>query len=375
MAPPTLLEKLLGTTPRERVLMRRTLLATTVYLVTNILRAAGWLWGDIPRDTFVELLIFEFCGVTTFLTLQRSGWSNRFADPTMTLAQICFALSALTLSYALLDMSRGATLQIICLILAFGMYRLSPTQIFLSGLFAVSMLVATLIILDHMQTQRIDIAKQTLNIALAAVILPVLSYIGQQVSLMRRKQIQQREELSEALRRLEELAMRDALTGLVNRRCIMGMLDAELKRSQRTGQRFCLAMLDIDFFKRVNDNYGHQAGDAVLIGLAQAAAAALRNTDVIARWGGEEFLLMLTCTTAEFAQTPLTRLCQGLADHNWNGVLPADEKITLSVGLAEFEPSETLDSLIARADQALYAAKSGGRNRITVATHGNGVSA
>lgn len=346
-------------------------MGSAVYLAMNIVRTIGWALGAIPGEIQLFLFSYELCGTLMFLLLLRSGWSKRLADPAMTLAQILFALSSLMISYALLEVTRGATLQLACLILAFGMYHLSSKQIFFSGLFAVGMLVATLFILERLHSQRIDIGPQALNITLATATLLLLAYIGQQVSKMRHKQVQQGKDLSEALRKLQELAMRDALTGLINRRCILDMLGSELKHSQRTGQRFCVAMVDVDFFKRVNDSFGHQAGDAVLVGLAREAALALRKTDIIARWGGEEFLVLLPSTTNEFAKTPLTRLSHQLAHRDWAGALPADTQITLSIGIAESVPDESLDALIARADQALYAAKSSGRNRIAIAPASN----
>jgi diguanylate cyclase len=371
----TLSDRILGTDPKLRKMVRRTLFGAAVYLAITVLRVVAWFWGAMPGDGVAFLFVYEFSGVILFVVLQRTGWSKRFADPAMTLAQILFALGSLTISYALLEITRGASLQLSCLILVFGMYYLSPKQIFFSGLLAVGMLVAMLFVLDRFQLHSIDIGKQTLNIVLATVVLPVLSYIGQQVSTMRRKQIQQGKDLTEALRQLEQMAMRDTLTGLINRRCIMDMLGSELKRSQRTGQRFCLAVLDIDFFKRVNDTYGHNAGDAVLIGLAADATLALRKTDVIARWGGEEFLLMLPNTTTEFAQKTLSRLSLGFAAHDWAEVLPAGEQITVSMGLAESEPNESLEILIARADKALYAAKSNGRDCVVIAESGKDFSA
>jgi diguanylate cyclase (GGDEF)-like protein len=365
----------LGKDEHLRRLIKRALPGFLVYAAMNVLRVVGWALGAIPGEMVVIVAVFDVLGMSTFYTLQRSGYALRLKDPGMTLAQILFALSSIILCYALIEITRGAALQLICLTLVFAMYRLSPRQIFLSGLASVVMLVGTLMALWKLQPQNINMTQQVFNIALAAFIIPVLSLVGQQVGAMRRKQIQQGRDLTEALKRLEELAMRDALTGLLNRRCVLEMLGTELKRSQRTGQRFCLAMLDIDFFKRVNDTHGHAAGDAVLVGLAQDAGLALRKTDVMARWGGEEFLLLLPQTATEFAKIPLQRLAQLLAEHDWQGVLPATERVTVSIGLAESDPDETLDELIGRADAALYEAKAGGRNRICVAAARSGAAA
>jgi diguanylate cyclase (GGDEF)-like protein len=159
------------------------------------------------------------------------------------------------------------------------------------------------------------------------------------------------------------------LTGLFNRRSLDARLDQELKRHMRHREGFCLLMADLDHFKKVNDTYGHLAGDAVLRRAAQALQAGLRTTDFLARYGGEEFAVILPHTGQSQAWMLAERLRRRVAA---GGVRYAGRSIpvTVSIGLASFTPGQaaTPASLLGLADQALYAAKSAGRNRVSIAT-------
>jgi diguanylate cyclase (GGDEF)-like protein len=148
---------------------------------------------------------------------------------------------------------------------------------------------------------------------------------------------------------------------------MMDVLTQHQRRLVRSGHhRFCLAILDIDHFKRINDTHGHGVGDEVLRGFAQAAESVLRETDVLARWGGEEFLVLLNDTQPGQANIGLERLRELLEKVSLVPHLP-DLKPTFSSGLTAYELSEPLHSCIERADQALYRAKSNGRNRTETA--------
>jgi len=166
------------------------------------------------------------------------------------------------------------------------------------------------------------------------------------------------------VRRLQGLSMHDALTGLPNRRAIEQALQREWQRWQRHGTHFGVVAIDLDLFKRVNDTHGHLAGDDLLTQVGQHLAAAVRNVDVLARTGGEEFLVLVPDTTPEGAMQAAERLRHsvGAAPFTVNQVgLP----ITISLGVALVRPADAdLRALLARADRALYAAKAGGRNRV-----------
>jgi len=164
--------------------------------------------------------------------------------------------------------------------------------------------------------------------------------------------------------RLRELAMQDELTGLYNRRHFLELAEAELARVRRTGAPLSVAMLDIDHFKRVNDFFGHAAGDHVLRDLARAMRETLRGSDVPARFGGEEFVVLLTDTTLDGAMAVTERLRERVGRSEVTLGHGRVARITVSAGVAELGTSERLDSLLERADAALYRAKAEGRDRI-----------
>ncbi len=172
--------------------------------------------------------------------------------------------------------------------------------------------------------------------------------------------------LRDANDRLAELATRDPLTGIYNRRAFMERLDQEWSAALRHGQPFCVLMLDLDHFKEVNDTYGHLVGDIVLREVAQRAQGVLRETDMLARYGGEEFVILTSHTDAAHAQVAAERIrvAVGNTPVILDGVVI---QVTVSIGLSQADPQkETQTSLFNRTDSALYAAKAGGRNRVMV---------
>ncbi len=172
--------------------------------------------------------------------------------------------------------------------------------------------------------------------------------------------------LKEAYKRIEELAELDELTGSYNRRCIMRMLDEEIARAGRNGAPCSIALIDLDWFKRINDAFGHPTGDEVLRTFAITMFANIRGIDRFGRYGGEEFLLVLPDMSTDNAVRALDRLRAIIAELDWSAFSP-DMSVTISAGVATLKPEETPDTFLARADSALYAAKARGRNRIASA--------
>ncbi|MES2127364.1 MAG: GGDEF domain-containing protein [Pseudomonadota bacterium] len=185
-----------------------------------------------------------------------------------------------------------------------------------------------------------------------------------------RQEVQEAEQrihaLEAKLQHMSELVREDQLTGSLNRRGLDDVFERETSRSDRRGTPLCIAMLDLDDFKRLNDNYGHLAGDAALKHLVKIVKGTLRSIDVIARFGGEEFLILLPETTVEAASATMTRLQRELTKHFF---MHDNEKvlITFSAGVALRVPNEDQASLVQRADKAMYQAKQTGKNRVVVA--------
>jgi diguanylate cyclase (GGDEF)-like protein len=162
------------------------------------------------------------------------------------------------------------------------------------------------------------------------------------------------------LKRLDEVATHDQLTGAWNRRQFDELLVRELARARRYNQPLSLIMFDIDHFKNVNDTYGHLAGDDVLAALSVYVSANIRDTDTFARWGGEEFILIVPGVDVGGAARQAEKL-RALIEH---GDFGAVGWITCSFGVTQFRADDTPDDLTRRVDTAMYAAKRGGRNRV-----------
>jgi diguanylate cyclase (GGDEF)-like protein len=171
----------------------------------------------------------------------------------------------------------------------------------------------------------------------------------------------------EATAELRRMATTDALTGLWNRRHLLERLESETARSLRNGRPLCLASIDVDHFKRVNDLHGHPAGDEALRVLARLCREALRGSDVVGRMGGEEFAILMPETDRDQARLVCERLREKVARTPVPLPSGAALTVTLSTGIALMAGEEASDKLISRADSALYGAKAEGRNRVKLA--------
>ncbi len=158
---------------------------------------------------------------------------------------------------------------------------------------------------------------------------------------------------------MSEIANTDSLTGLRNRRNMYQYLEAEYNRSRRSGNTFAVFVMDVDHFKKVNDEFGHARGDQALVNLARLLEEVLRSYDLLARWGGEEFLVLAPDTTFVEAKELAHRIVTSVS----NRTLLENIPLTISAGFTVNRPSDTIDTIISRADKALYKAKTKGRNR------------
>jgi diguanylate cyclase (GGDEF)-like protein len=178
----------------------------------------------------------------------------------------------------------------------------------------------------------------------------------------------QTKDLTEANQRLAELASRDPLTEIFNRRAFLEFAERDVELARRSGRAVSLLMIDIDHFKRVNDSFGHSAGDEVLRSVVRHIGIELRDGDLFARMGGEEFVVLMPDTDRAAAQLVAERLLQAVASGDHMIRRDGTMSITVSIGLADGTPPESVQDLINRADNALYRAKDSGRNRVIVAS-------
>lgn len=320
--------------------------------------------GTIP--TLLPTAFF-LCGIALigfFAILSETHVNDRFEDHYLTVLQVGghvaiqlgFLLAAPQIGYAFLNV----------LFLVFGVAALQMTSRQAAVAWTLTAVgVAPIFLLTRIP---IGLPVATSSERLAAVLCFVLTvgqcaFVGRYGDSMRKRLHKRGVELSEAYQRIEELAELDELTGSFNRRCIMRMLDDEIARAQRSNTPCTIALIDLDWFKRINDAHGHPVGDEVLRTFAITVFANIRSIDRFGRYGGEEFLLILPATLDIAAHRALDRLRMIVADLDWS-TIARDMRVTVSAGVVTLRPGESADSILARADVALYQAKNLGRNRI-----------
>jgi diguanylate cyclase (GGDEF)-like protein len=351
---------------RRRVGQRRQMLivqAVSCSLITSVLLIycyAGTVSIVIPSVYFLTGIGL----IGFFVVLSEAHVNDRFEDHYLTIFQVgghvalqlMFLLAAPEIGYAFLS--------VLFLIFGFGALRMTSRQATIAWTLT-TMGLAPIFLLTNTP---IGMPVATDIERFAAMLCYILTigqcaFVGLYGSSLRKMLYNRSFELKEANRRIEELAELDELTGSLNRRCIMRMLDQEVSRAQRTKAPCSIALIDLDWFKRINDTYGHPTGDEVLRTFAITVFANIRNFDRFGRFGGEEFLLVLPDTPQETASRILDRLRAIIAELDWSA-FSAGMQVTVSAGIATLNPNETSDAILARADRALYAAKAQGRNRI-----------
>ena len=362
-----LLDALLTTEPVQRLRLAHAGLAILV-MVAGVTAMQYFAWvGVAPGWQVPAWSLVTLVGALLFFALIRSGWSRRLADPSITVPQMIFALTSGAVAYTLLGAGRGAVFPIVMVILMFGMFVVSPRQMRWLSVYAVLLFGAAMAFMVARNPRVYVPTVEIGHFLLVATMMPAMSLLAGRLSRLRHRSRLQRAELAQALARLREHSTRDELTGLVNKRHMLELMEQEHKRCVRSGQSFCLAMLDIDRFKPVNEAHGYAVGDAVLRAVAQEALRHVRLSDMLSRWGGEEFVLMMSDTRAPLARGGLERLSQKVAALRiLHG--PAAVGITLSSGLAEHHAGETVAQTLERAERALGEAKAQGYDRVVVAS-------
>ena len=210
---------------------------------------------------------------------------------------------------------------------------------------------------------RVELLLLAVSFALIALRTTMLGYYG---SAMRMRLYKVNWALGQAKNDAEQLAASDPLTGALSRRAIVPLIEKSLKRNARRGIPSCVAMIDLDWFKTINDRFGHVAGDKVLRRVVDCVQQCLRTSDVIGRYGGEEFVLLLQGADELSGARLVKRVRGAVSSADWSDIAPG-LKVSVSCGIASIRITDTLDSVLTRADQALYEAKRGGRDQLRVA--------
>jgi diguanylate cyclase len=325
--------------------------------------AVFWLVDLVDTPTLTGAAVFVLISGAVFYTLIRSGWNIRLRDPSMTLPLTMTAITTM-----LVVMFFAPATQIIYApftfgAMAFSALRLSGRTLMAIGLCAL-MGNGVVVVLHHLMRNNPSLLQlELLHLLVLAVTLPVFALLAIRIR-----------SLSHALasagakiESIEKSAQRDPLTGCYNRKFVFAKLEELRRLADQNDQPLCLAVLDIDHFKDVNDTVGHLGGDAVLRSFAQLCGGAVRDNDIFGRYGGEEFLLILPATSLLSALDTCERIRALVEHHNWR--VPSRSPITVSIGVTRYAPLESALEFFSRTDAAMYQAKQGGRNQVIAQEH------
>jgi diguanylate cyclase (GGDEF)-like protein len=341
--------------------MRRYLMAagTSLLLCLTLLILA--FVGRLPWRVAIEGSMAILALIVLFYVLFRTGLNRRFADPSLTTEQLGAALILLAFLMTHAGPARSSLMLFYPVAMLFGVLRLGSRRLMTLAFLA---LIAhgTMLALLMAREPQLDRGALLTEFAVLVVVLPWFAAMGGYVNRLRTRLSDSNRDLKRAFDRIEQLAVRDALTGSYNRRFLMDCLDGERSRAERLGTPFSVCLVDLDHFKAINDSLGHAAGDAVLKKLPALAAAGLRAIDVFGRFGGEEFLLILPGASLEGARAAAERVRRSIEAARFGAL--GERAVTVTVGVAEHGKGEEIAALLARADRALYAGKAGGRNRV-----------
>lgn len=351
---------------RQRRRLVVVLMTACIYTVSIVLLLCG-----AQRRIFVagwaeELALSCAMVASVFYAVIRSGLNLVFREPSLAFAQAACAQTLVAAAYAVTNEAHAATLSLSALVMVFGMFEIRTRHVWMLMGYTIVLMGA---VMCWCAVRRPDIYRPELQLmyfAVIATILPAISSLSEQLRRLRERLKSQKAELEVALRTLRHAATTDELTGLPNRRQLLALLTEHINRARRNGAPFAVALADLDYFKHINDTYGHRVGDDVLVGFARHARTHLRSTDTVGRWGGEEFLIILAGPGPAELHLGIERL-RGALRSSAFGPQGSALRVTFSAGIAHYADGESVDRLVDRADKALYAAKRAGRDRSVTA--------
>jgi diguanylate cyclase (GGDEF)-like protein len=332
----------------QGVRFRRYLIAAGTSLMVVFLLGVCVLAGVLARRPFAIAAGVVLVSIATFYFMIRSGLNRRARDPSLTVPMMLAAICVVTYALYHLGAVRTVFLLVYPMIMFFGVLRLGTGPLLLVGAF-IMCAYALVVRLIAEQPARLDpMTIELLRGLVLATVLVWFSFMGGYVHELRK--------------RLRESGY-DRLTGIYTRGRVLDVLAREKIRYERGAGPLCVCLVDVDQFKDINDTLGHRAGDLALQAIAQIAHHELRVIDVIGRYGGDEFLLVLIQTGLEGARECAERIRGRIALSDCIGN-DTHRQVTVSSGVTQHRQGESLLDTLQRADAALYRAKTAGRNRV-----------
>lgn len=355
----------------QRLRLHRFSLAAASYVVGGaLLLAVSILGSDLVPITPIVAFGFMALAIAAnaiFYLLFRSDINLRFADPSLTIPQMVVGVLLITYLIYFAGPYRGLLSIFYLALMTFGLFHLNTRQLLGVSAFTVAAFAFMSVLLEIRHPDAASLVDLVAQMLVLGGLLPWFAVLGGHISTLRRRLVEGNRRLEQALAQIREIAIRDDLTGTFNRRHLMDLIMHQKAVADRGSYRFSLCMLDLDHFKRINDEYGHLIGDRALQAVAEILGQQVRVGDIVGRFGGEEFVILLSETPLQAAAETAERLRQQIEQHTV-AALPEGVAITASIGVTEYLAREPIEAALSRADRALYRAKAAGRNCVRVET-------
>jgi len=350
---------------KQRIIIIRTLMAMGGAGAFSLLLLycfyQGLFRGSLS-DIFMILAV-GWAGYIAIFVFILTGVNQRFKDNGMTLLQITWVTAVLMVSVYYIDQVRMLFLMLYLMVMLFAAFRLRLDGFLFITVIAIFGYGSVILLLSRIHPQTLDLKIEITQWLGFAFTLGGFSIVGSELSTLRQMLKSRNVQLHDALKKVNEMAITDELTGIFNRRHIMDVLRYQKSMADRGDYIFVVCYADLDHFKQVNDKFGHSTGDIVLQKFAVLTKEVIREVDYIARFGGEEFLLILVKTSLPDAVVVSERIRKSIGKFSFGDLSP-DLHMTVSIGVAAYQSGEQIEDLLDRADAALYRAKESGRNRV-----------
>lgn len=364
----------------ERRLARRHCMSALAISVLHTIICLFFLRGgyfEAGYIVFAQLFGVIWLGNLLLVALVFGGATRRFSDQSVSLVwNIWLSLGFLVSAYYV-DAFRLSVVVLFFAAMLLVSFRQRFAKLMTIAVLASVGYLVVVVMAWQVRSVYMNLSVEVMQWLIFTITAISFAITGAGINALRTRLTKKNDELGEALEQVREMAIRDELTGLFNRRHVMDVLRQQKALADSGNYEFCLAVLDLDHFKVVNDTFGHGVGDQVLKRFATIAETCLRDADYTGRFGGEEFVLVLTQVDVDGAAVVARRLCETLAQTDFTDIEPGLKQVTVSIGVTAYRSGESLDDTLARADRCLYAAKDGGRNQVVLETdmtdsNGNG---
>lgn len=351
--------------------LKRMIWGFTNHACTALAVAGLYMGGFLPLAPVMVFFASSILVGTLLVLMLQFGINLRFRDPSLTMAQIIWPVvpTLYVMFFVALPQGRLVFLLLGAGGLMFGTLALNRRQMLTIAWVYWLTYLGLVLLLSWIKPDYVYWPLEAVTLFAYGSVLSIVAYLGSFISHLRQELGARNRDLKLANVELVELATRDPLTSLPNRRTVMEQFEREVARSDRqtSGPKALgISVLDIDHFKRINDTYGHQAGDEILRKVSRTIEAAIRKSDYIGRIGGEEFLIIFPETTPEMTVPAAERIRRAVESLRFDA-LPEGYRVTVSQGVALHHAGESLESTFKRADEALYQAKNSGRNQVLAA--------